>query len=296
MSTLDPMSFYGANYVRNNDKWVATTWVNILGDGVNELRPWRMGTNWLSSNNKRKDLIELMRNDDFIEGEPYSHDAKLTVVDENETAVEELKEANDSDGSVKDSSSQADSGNPSLPLPSITAASTAKEGSSETTLKNDKLQSKEDELKLATSKGKHSSSNDIKESLQKTSEKEKMEKERSAVHGSKMINKKSGKKDVNKESKKINRNRSPEKGEGPLGPPLRGQSISKNEAPVGPRVEDTLPFVTPSGKMVENKMVVSILMLIDELSRDELEIIARSLHERLQLACIPIMVNPIGPM
>ena len=48
-------------------------WLDIIGDGVEELRPWRFGTNWLSQNNRHNDVIEMLRNDHFREGTEYEH-------------------------------------------------------------------------------------------------------------------------------------------------------------------------------------------------------------------------------
>ena len=67
----------------------------------------------------------------------------------------------------------------------------------------------------------------------------------------------------------------------PLGPPKRP-------------VQGYNPF--PEGMPKENRLVKAALLLMEELERDELETVARTLHDKLQLACIPLIVNPIrGP-
>eukprot|EP00112_Aurelia_sp_Birch-Aquarium-sp1_P003880 Seg1439.5 transcript_id=Seg1439.5/GoldUCD/mRNA.D3Y31 product="Transmembrane prolyl 4-hydroxylase" protein_id=Seg1439.5/GoldUCD/D3Y31 len=319
MSTLNPLSFYGANHVTKGEKWIATTWINILGDGVNELRPWKMGTNWLSENNKKKDIIETMRNDDFIEGEPYLHDPKLIALDEIEDDaktrndelldngndgllvvdseddtnrdIEVVSEVNmppDSEIKVTVEHKEQDSGKPTdaNDTGSETEAYFQTEaGAQKEAISNDASSQRKNEESMKVN---YTDDNNVDSKLIDEA-KIAMQRNLKANEESKHDNMKPSGPIINKEEpakpvtgKSPNRrNRSPEDGEGPLGPPAR---------------ETTRPYELPSGKMIENKLVMSILMLIEELTRDELEIIARTLHEKLQLACIPIMVNPIGPM
>lgn len=293
MSGLDPLSFYGTNKVGKKEKWTATTWVNIVGDGVNELRPWRMGSNWLSDNNKNKRIIEEMRNDDFIEGEKYSHDSKLVSIDEND-----LQENN----RIPDEKATF-----------IAEKELNNNSSDERKKLNDEIgEERTFGLAVKTENGEqHESVNSRVQGNTTTGEKKDMDSQSNRNDTAEEIVKQEisssevGKNDKHlpivenisqertEETPTTIRNRSPEKGEGPLGPPLR--KISNNGATI-PSGATELPYVLPSGKIIENKIVISVLMLIEELGRNELEVVARTLHEKLQLACIPIMVNPTGPM
>ena len=316
MSTLNPLSFYGANHVSKGEKWIATTWINILGDGVTELRPWKMGTNWLSENNKKKDIIEAMRNDDFIEGEPYLHDPKLIALDDidqidnnkdetvaangdDDQVVSEIDISPDNEIEIEVGLKQRGSGEPTdandtgseieanfqTEAGTQTETATQTEAGAQEEASSDNINSQRKETAnmkvtdtakdIVDSKILDETKIDLQKSL-KTNEKTQHDNLKPLgpiIKKAEPVRPVTGK-------NPSRRNRSPEDGEGPLGPPAR----------------ESRPYELPSGKMIENKLVMSILMLIEELTRDELEIIARTLHEKLQLACIPIMVNPIGPM
>lgn len=43
-----------------------------------------------------------------------------------------------------------------------------------------------------------------------------------------------------------------------------------------------------------NRIMQSIMLLLEELDQVELEIIARNLHTKLKLVCVPLIVNPMG--
>ena len=298
MSCLDPLSFYGTNKIAAMDKWVATTWVNIIGDGVNTLRPWRMGCNWLSENNKNKRVIESMRNDDFIEGEVYLHDAKLTAIDNDDNDVHAIN-----GGLLKDEAVKV--GGEAMKRSQIVRDTLLREAREDETKKEkSKSDNKSDiddrkeiesrrDVVIETSKSKMPSevrSSDFQQSTnRRTSKVDEMQQR-------KEMDKISEKQNDTKNSPSGRRNRSPSNGEGPLGPPVRNLSQNSNDVLSTQNIKNRLHYSLQSGKIIENRVVASVLMLIEELDRDELEIIARTLHERLQLACIPIMVNPIGPM
>ena len=83
-------------------------------------------------------------------------------------------------------------------------------------------------------------------------------------------------------------------------------------APKGPRLAKTetsspLPLteekMTPRGPPVVNvpraryegnRIMQSIMLLLEELDQVELEIIARNLHTKLKLVCVPLIMNPMG--
>ena len=301
MSSLDPLSFYGTNKVGMVDKWVATTWINIIGDGVNELRPWRMGCNWLSENNKNSKIIERMRNDDFIEGELYLHDAKLIAVDDD---VDDDDGNNNSIGSVNDDIVRSEDVTEDV-LDKIkgksqkmfeVAGETSTNGTTNQPVYQEKMPGeKESEGDMM---GIKSTSENIESGVLQSNSSVDVIQHQGSNFNESMQN---GTKDSISEKQKdientppTKRNRSPDLGEGPLGPPMRGLSQKSNEGPSLQRIRNELHYLLPSGKIIENKVVMSVLMLLEELGRDELEVVARTLHEKLQLACIPIIVNPIG--
>lgn len=87
---------------------------------------------------------------------------------------------------------------------------------------------------------------------------------------------------------------------------------SQGVAPRGPklaRTETSSPFplteeqMTPKGpstgqlppqNFAGNRIIQSIMLLLEELDQVELEIIARNLHTKLKLVCVPLIVNPMG--
>jgi len=95
---------------------------------------------------------------------------------------------------------------------------------------------------------------------------------------------------------------------------ITGESIktSPEATPEGPkliRTETSSPLplteeqMTPKGPKVGQlppqgfegiRIVQSIMLLLEELDQVELEIIARNLHTKLKLVCVPLIVNPMG--
>lgn len=106
---------------------------------------------------------------------------------------------------------------------------------------------------------------------------------------------------------------------------VRGRDITTDEetaveiledspevAPKGPKLTRTetsspLPLteeqMTPKGpsagqvppqNFAGNRIMQSIMLLLEELDQVELEIIARNLHTKLKLVCVPLIVNPMG--
>lgn len=87
---------------------------------------------------------------------------------------------------------------------------------------------------------------------------------------------------------------------------------SPEDAPKGPKLTRTetsspLPLteeeMTPKGpspgqpppqRFEGNRIMQSIMLLLEELDQVELEIIARNLHTKLKLVCVPLIVNPMG--
>ena len=73
MGQLEARTIAGVTSVKNKTDWSAKMWINVIGDGVSELKPWRMASNWLKAPNRRADLIERLRNNLYSEGEQYLH-------------------------------------------------------------------------------------------------------------------------------------------------------------------------------------------------------------------------------
>ncbi|KAJ7383006.1 hypothetical protein OS493_031176 [Desmophyllum pertusum] len=87
---------------------------------------------------------------------------------------------------------------------------------------------------------------------------------------------------------------------------------SSEVAPKGPKLTRTetsspLPLteeqMTPKGPspgqpppqwFEGNRVMQSIMLLLEELDQVELEIIARNLHTKLKLVCVPLIMNPMG--
>lgn len=49
--------------VRKGEKWLATTWLNVIGDGEDELRAWRRGINWLQNKEKYSNIFNKIGSD-----------------------------------------------------------------------------------------------------------------------------------------------------------------------------------------------------------------------------------------
>eukprot|EP00794_Sanderia_malayensis_P007661 gene7662-8498_t len=331
--TLDPLSLNGATRLDDGEKWIASTWVNIIGDGVNELRPWKMGNNVLSWNNLRKDIIKEMRNDDFIEGQPYLHDSKLTII-EDEVTESDHDSTGKSVGEDKLTGEEKERVHEKIqPANNNEAVWMKKPSKQDVVLKNRK-----DEIKHDKKADKEPSINETKivdiidvnikmdqkiavnEAKPVGEEVERIENK--VKHAkNKVVRIKHDKDNLMPLEKKIN-DKDKQYKKGRIETKVRKEMVMENmssklemktdqpeaevsnkksvspddESPSGPPTRISYPHDLKRGKIIENKLVAAVLMLVEELTRDELEMIARSLHDKLQLACIPIMVNPFGPM
>ncbi|EDO48200.1 predicted protein [Nematostella vectensis] len=63
IGSLDDKCYFGNCDVIRGDKWIATSWINVIGDGNTTLRAWRSGKNWLSVLNRAKhtDMLAKMK-------------------------------------------------------------------------------------------------------------------------------------------------------------------------------------------------------------------------------------------
>ncbi len=53
-------ALHGHCAVTKGDKWLATTWLNVIGDGTDELRAWKRGINWLQNKDKYRNIFHKM--------------------------------------------------------------------------------------------------------------------------------------------------------------------------------------------------------------------------------------------
>lgn len=62
---LDNRMYYGHCDVIKGEKWIATNWLNIDGDGITELRAWKRGINLISETKKHENqnIIQRMQKD-----------------------------------------------------------------------------------------------------------------------------------------------------------------------------------------------------------------------------------------
>ncbi|KAJ7383007.1 hypothetical protein OS493_031177 [Desmophyllum pertusum] len=63
LGNRDPFSYHGGCQVKKGEKWIASIWININGDGKEELRAWKMGHNWLAPNNHNKEIIHALQSE-----------------------------------------------------------------------------------------------------------------------------------------------------------------------------------------------------------------------------------------
>ena len=90
---LDNAMYYGHCDVNKGEKWIATNWINIDGDGDNELRAWKKGSNLIShtKTGESENILRTMRKKresirtDIIEEEMKDdmEDAKEWTFDDN---------------------------------------------------------------------------------------------------------------------------------------------------------------------------------------------------------------------
>ncbi|XP_022799755.1 transmembrane prolyl 4-hydroxylase-like [Stylophora pistillata] len=213
LGELDPLSYQGSCYVQKGDKWVAKIWININGDGDEELRVWKMGHNWLAKNNYNEEIVNALRSE--IHQNKYARDI-------NENIAVNIKNEH---------------------LSKEDAAITANEENTKSDVNEQSSRDTSDSDEEATVV----SLDDVPELTPK--------------------------------SPKLARTETST----PL--PLTEEQMT----PKGPEIGH-LPLKEFQG----NRIVQSIMLLLEELDQVELEIIARNLHTKLKLVCVPLIMNPMG--
>lgn len=217
LGELDPLSYQGSCHVQKGEKWVAKIWVNINGDGKEELRAWKMGHNWLARNNYNKEIVNALHSEIH---EKTGVENKYTR-DMNKNIAMDVKNEDLSKVDVH-------------------------------TVKEENTKSGVNQL----------SSSDTSDS----------DEEASVVNVD----------DVPELAPK-----SPRLARTETSTPL--PLTEEQMIPKGPAIGH-LPLKEFQG----NRIVQSIMLLLEELDQVELEIIARNLHTKLKLVCVPLIMNPMG--
>lgn len=217
LGELDPLSYQGSCHVQKGEKWVAKIWVNINGDGKEELRAWKMGHNWLARNNYNKEIVNAL----------HSEIHEKTEVENKYTRDMNKNIAMD--------------------------------------VKNEDL-SKED---VHTVKEENTKSGVNQLSSSDTS-------------------------DSDEEASVVNVDDVPE-----LAPKSPRLARTETSTPLPLTEEQMIPKGPAIGHLPlkefqGNRIVQSIMLLLEELDQVELEIIARNLHTKLKLVCVPLIMNPMG--
>jgi len=236
MGHMDSQSIVGTTPVLGSSPLhTAKMWVDVIGDGVEELRPWRFGTNWLSSNNRRDDVIEVMRNDYFQEGVEYHHMYRKSYKRDRHT-----------DGGI------------------------------EFTEENRRRERKMRE-------------NPIMNAMRESTMRENAMRENAIVppSDSRKTEKASRREEFQANKEDILKNSQPTEPTPPDG--VKNLNIAKESA----------GFRTPSmggssSGSSQSRYMQASLLLMQELSRSELETLARTLYDKLQYQCVPIIVSPLG--
>lgn len=263
---LDPFSYQGSCEVKKGEKWVAKIWININGDGKNELRAWKMGHNWLEKNNRNEGIITALRtevSEDVTTENKYARDKnvfgnKEVTVDISGDATFENKYKRDNNGFDNEEMKVDVSGD---------ASTRNKFAGDDFGLDNE--DATVEVSGDANIEGEASSKKDVDTQTEIV---------------------KSDEHSYTKSNKEVNGERSPK------GPKL---SRTETSSPL-PLTEEQM---TPKGPSVGypppqgfegNRIIQSIMLLLEELDQVELEIIARNLHTKLKLVCVPLIVNPMG--
>ena len=57
---LNQEAMSGGCPVTLGEKWLATSWINIIGDGDLELRAWRRGKNWIANKDRYPNIFDTL--------------------------------------------------------------------------------------------------------------------------------------------------------------------------------------------------------------------------------------------
>ena len=64
MGALDAFSAHG-DCVSNGEKWIANIWIDIIGDGKQQLMSWKSGKNWIKPGNTETEIYSVLGNPDL---------------------------------------------------------------------------------------------------------------------------------------------------------------------------------------------------------------------------------------
>ena len=294
---LDPFSYQGSCEVKKGEKWVAKIWININGDGKNELRAWKMGHNWLAENNRNEEIITALRtevSEDATTENKYARD-KNNVFENKEVKVEASGDATAENIYTRDKNRF---NNEEMKL-DVTGDATNENKYAKDTNGFDNEEVSADVSGHATTENKYAKDTNG------------FDNEEATVEVSDDVNNEDGassKKDFDIQNENVKSDENPDT---KSNKEIAGERSPKT-TPEGPKLSRTetsspLPLteeqMTPKGPSVGypppqgfegNRIIQSIMLLLEELDQVELEIIARNLHTKLKLVCVPLIVNPMG--
>jgi len=78
--------------VKKGEKWIASSWINIIGDGDLELRAWRRGDNWLTYKQKlqTKNIYQMLGTNELkLQNEPYESEYIAEQLGKNRTEFDD---------------------------------------------------------------------------------------------------------------------------------------------------------------------------------------------------------------
>lgn len=294
LSALDPRALVGECQVTKGEKWIAHMWMNVIGDGINELKSWKTGSNWLSKNNRNDEVISSLA-------------ANYIPVDESEEKKENRYTRGKNSGGNVEGPPKIDNDNE---VEITTEHYDALEGINMKEIKKEFLpQSERTPLKENTQNTEPSSrrqetepSTSNKQETEPSSENKQQQKSETTTSENQQKSAKSPETSDNQSKDKEASNSTSIEEEipsGPTGPevhlgstpaplPLPKEQMTQKEPAKAPLDDEPLPPVE------SHRVLRSIMLLIDELDQVELEIVARNLHSRLKLVCVPLMINPMG--
>lgn len=241
MSQLEQLSMTGmAQVVGDSPQWTARMWIDIVGDGVRELRPWRLGTNWLSRNNKNAKLIEELRNDHFRAHEKYEHTYRKSYRRNWAAKTEAIRK----------------------------------------------------QKEIARRKQRKWIANQNMDLLGQNMQ---IQKQVSEIQPRRLDDDEEA--DVSVIFDDM---------DAPIKPKPPAQPMNIGNIEMGNKHKDLRDalrkIVTPTlsekidRRAIDSRHVQAALLLVEELDRDELETIARTIYERLEVNCIPLIINPLHSM
>ncbi|XP_031556319.1 transmembrane prolyl 4-hydroxylase-like [Actinia tenebrosa] len=298
LSAVDPRALVGGCDVRKGEKWIANAWININGDGINDLISWKSAANWMSGNNRNDEVITALKRTDTEGNIDEEIENRYTL----EKNILRAPTSNKIEGPPRPE------GTPDFNNVQGHARGSydAIEGINMKEVKNDNTPHTQQEN--IYTRGTHDATQGINMKEVKKDNTPQTQQENIYTRGThdatQGINMKEVKNDNTPQTQQENvrytkqsTQEQDEEEEGPTGPiahlgntpaplPLPLETVTE---PKPPTMDD--PPIPPQEGY---RVLRSIMLLIDELDQVELEILARNLHSKLKLVCVPLIMNPMG--